>query len=109
MKQIITIFTASILLASCGGGTSKDAKAELAKLKTERSALDQKIKAIEAEFSKQNPRKATPVSVLSVQPSVFNSFIDVQSQILGDANVLATAQAPGVVNQVYVKVGQHVS
>lgn len=109
MKQILTILSASLLLASCGGGNAKDKSAELAKLKNERSALDQKIKAIEAEFSKQNPRKASPVSVVAVAPSVFNSFIDVQAQILGDANVLATAQAPGVVTQVYVKAGQHVS
>jgi membrane fusion protein, multidrug efflux system len=108
MKRISTLLAASILLASCGGEKKNTADAELAKLKQERSAIDIKIKKLEADAGKNNPRKATPVSVMELSPTVFNSFIEVQSQILGDENVLATPQAPGVVTHVNVKAGQHV-
>jgi len=109
MKRITTILAAAILLASCGGNNKNKKAEELAKLKSERAALDLKIKSLEAEEGKTNPRKATPVATMEVTPQVFNSFIEVQSQILGDENVLATPQAPGVVTHVNVKAGQHVS
>lgn len=109
MKRITTILAASVLLASCGGEKKGDKSAELAKLKSERASLDLKIKALEATEGKNNPRKATPVAAMEVNPSVFNSYIEVQSQILGDENVLATPQAPGVVTHVNVKAGQHVN
>lgn len=109
MKRITTILAASVLLASCGGEKKGDKSAELAKLKSERASLDLKIKALEATEGKNNPRKATPVAAMEVNPSVFNSYIEVQSQILGDENVLATPQAPGVVTNVNVKAGQHVN
>ncbi|MDI9320210.1 MAG: efflux RND transporter periplasmic adaptor subunit [Phycisphaerales bacterium] len=109
MKRITTILAASILLASCGGESKSKKAEELAKLKSERAALDLKIKTLEAAEGKNNPRKATPVATMEVIPQVFNSFIEVQSQILGDENVLATPQASGVVTHVNVKAGQHVS
>jgi membrane fusion protein (multidrug efflux system) len=64
MKQITTILAASILLASCGGEKKNSKEAELAKLKQERASIDSRIKAIEAEAGKNNPRKATPVTVM---------------------------------------------
>lgn len=109
MKRITTILAASVLLASCGDKKSSNKEAELAKLKKERSSIDAKIKALEAENNKNNPKKATPVSVMEVAPTVFNSYIEVQSSIVGDENVLATPQAPGVVTSVNVKAGQRVS
>lgn len=109
MKQITTIFAAALLFASCGDEKKGDSSAELAKLKSQRAALDVKIKAMEATEGKNNPRKATPVAVMTLEPAQFNAYVEVQSQILGGENVLATPQAPGVVTQVNVKSGQQVS
>jgi len=47
--------------------------------------------------------------VLTIKPSVFNAFIEVQSEIAGDQNVLASSQAPGTVKSIAVQVGNKVS
>jgi membrane fusion protein (multidrug efflux system) len=40
---------------------------------------------------------------------VFTSYIEVQSQVVGDENILATPQAPGMVTAVHVHAGQKVN
>lgn len=107
--SISILFLATLFLAACGGGENKGNKAEqLAKLKQQRSELDKKIKDLEAASALKSPKKATPVSVMEVTPQVFNSFIEVQSQIVGDENILATPQAPGTVTNILVHTGQKV-
>jgi len=109
MKRTVYLFIATLVLASCGGGKKADKNdAELAKLKKERSALDEKIQQLESKSS-DTTRKATPVSVMAVQPTDFKSYINVQSSITGDENVIATSQAPGIINGILVRVGQKVS
>ncbi len=98
------------MLSACGGGDKAGNKdQQLAKLKKERQEIDSKIQKLEAETGKNKTRKATPVSVVEVQPQKFNAFIEVQSQIAGDENVNAVPQMPGNVTNILVKVGQRVS
>lgn len=109
MKRSIVILLTTIVLASCGGEEKKgDAQAELAKLKKERMQLDKKITALEAEVRKDNPMASVPVSAITLQPTEFSSYIEVQAAVTGDENVLATPQAPGVVENIHVRTGQHV-
>ncbi|MGN6568993.1 MAG: efflux RND transporter periplasmic adaptor subunit [Flavipsychrobacter sp.] len=109
MKRTIYLLIATAVLASCGGGKKADkTEAELAKLKKERSALDEKIKALESKTA-DTSRKATPVSITTVEPTDFRSYINVQSSISGDENVTATPQAPGIIKNILVRVGQKVS
>ena len=105
MKRIIYLILPAIFFASCS--SKPDKAAELAKLKTERSELDLKIKALEA--NKTDSSKVTPVSVSVVQPIEFNSFVEVNSQISGDENVMATSRAPGTINSISVVTGQKVA
>jgi membrane fusion protein, multidrug efflux system len=109
MKRISILFIATLLIASCSNDKSKDKTAQLAKLKQERAILDIKIKELETAANKNTPKKATAVSVMAINTSDFTSYIDVQSQIVGDENVLATPQAPGTVTNVLVHSGQKVS
>lgn len=110
MKRSIILLLTTIILASCGGEEKQDNKAaELDKLKKERTQLDAKISKLEAEVLKDNPDKATPVGVTAMQPTDFNSYIEVQAGVSGDENINATPQAPGVVKSVSVRSGQHVS
>lgn len=109
MKHTLYILLATTILASCGGGEKKGNKTEeLAKLKKERAELDKKITALEGEVNKNAPAKPVPVSILEVQPENFAATIDVTSSILGDAYVLASPQASGIVTAIYVTPGQRV-
>lgn len=110
MKRAVYLLITSAILASCGGGEGGGNKQEqLAKLKKDRMELDVKIRTLETEVGKTGPQKATPVGVMALQPQPFSSFIEVQSQITGDENVVASSQAPGIVTRILVKEGQHVS
>jgi membrane fusion protein (multidrug efflux system) len=108
MKSLIYLLVPAMILASCGGKNTNKTE-ELTKLKKERADLDVKIKAMEGAGGEKKEMKATPVSVAEMQPVVFYGTVEVQAQITGDANVVATAKAPGTVNSVLVQVGQHVS
>lgn len=109
MKRSIIILIATVALAACGGDQSGNSEKELADLKKEREALDEKINKLEAEVLKNKPADAVPVTVLNLTPSDFKSYIEVQAAVSGDENVLATSQAPGTVNNIHVRPGQRVS
>jgi len=108
MKPLIYLLIPAIIFASCSG-TKPDKATELAKLKSERADIDLKIKNLEAGTKDSATVKITPVSVTDVQPTDFNAYVEVQSQIAGDENVLAGSLAPGTVKSILVQVGQRVS
>ena len=105
MKQLFYLLIPVMIFASCGQNTNKEE--ELANLKKKRGDIDLKIKALEA--GKKDSVQVIPVSVSEVQPVDFNAYIEVQSQIAGDENILATSQMPGIVKSISVHVGQKVS
>lgn len=109
MKRIITIIITSAVLASCGGGDKKSASSpeELARLKKERAALDEKIKNLEGKVV-DTTRQVTAVSVAAAQPAPFYAFVEVQSQITGDENTNATPQMSGTISSILVAPGQRV-
>lgn len=109
MKRSVYLLIATIILASCGGGEGGNPQEQLAKLKKERADLDMKIQKLELEANKNQPQKATPVSVVTVQPGKFSAYIEVQSQVAGDENVTAGPQQPGTVTSILVRPGQRVS
>jgi len=112
MKRTVYLLITSLILASCGGGQkgkSANTAEELTKLKKERATLDEKIQKLEAAPGSDSAKKVVPVSILEMQPTEFNSYVEVQAQVNGDQNVNATPQAPGIIKQLLVKVGQHVS
>lgn len=110
MKTTIALVSTVLLLASCGGGGNQGANSaeKLTKLKQQRAELDQQIKALETEASKNRPAKATPVTVMEITPGAFNAYVEVQAAIQSDENIMATPQAPGTVTKVLVKTGQRV-
>lgn len=109
MRHSIFLLITILVLASCGGGDKKtDNSVELTKLKQERANLDAKIAKMEAENNKNNPGKATAVTVLTLEPTNFNAYVEVQAAVNGEQNVLASPQAPGIVQNIMVRPGQHV-
>ena len=107
MKRITYLLLATGLLASCGGSKTETKTEQLVKLKAERSKLDEDIRKLESGIV-DTSRKATPVSVITVAPQHFSAFVEVQAQIAGDANVVATPKAPGTVTSIRVQPGQRV-
>jgi RND family efflux transporter MFP subunit len=105
MKKIIVVVIASSLLFAC----KQEKQKSLSTLKAERAALDEQIKAIEAKETSNKVRKSTDVSIMSITPTAFVANIDIQAQVTGEQNVLASPQAPGTVTKIFVKPGQHVS
>lgn len=107
MKRTLYILLSAAVLASCGD--KKDNKQEqLLKLKKERAALDQKINELEAVVGKTNPQKATAISITKLETQPFSATIDVQAQVTGQEDVVASSQAPGIVKKVLVHNGQRV-
>lgn len=106
MKRLIYLIIPAMILASCGGDGGNKAE-QLVKLKKQRSEIDAKIKELEA--GKKDSGKVTPVSVMAVEQTVFNGNIEVQSEVTGDENVVATSQMGGIVKSISVHTGQKVS
>ncbi len=107
MKRLFYLLIPAVLFASCGG-EKKDKAAELVELKKQRNALDLKIKALEGPES-DSSKKPIPVTTMQVQTTDFVATINVQSQVTSDQNIYASPQAPGIVNNVLVHAGEHVS
>lgn len=108
MKQIFAIFTAVVLLASCG---QPDPKAELAKLKAEKTQIEEKIKALEEEIAKTDTTKAGKIKdviVTAIAPSSFKHYIDVQGIVDADENVSIMPTMAGNVTKIYVNEGDNV-
>lgn len=99
-----------VFFAACGSDskTDKDAN-ELAKLKNEQKALQDKIKALEAKAGPQkNIQRKVPVYVTSMTPSYFATYIDVQGKVDVEEVVNAIPETPGIISAILVKPGQMV-
>lgn len=105
MRRLIYLLIPAMIFASCGG--TKDKATQLADLKKQRGEIDLKIKALEAGTT--DSTKVTPVSVITLAPENFNAYVEVQSAITGDENIVATPKAAGTVSSILVQVGQKVS
>jgi membrane fusion protein, multidrug efflux system len=106
MKRLFYLLVPAIVFASCGGNSSKPG--DLTAMKKQRDELDAKIKTMEAGKPDTSGARTTAVSVTEVQPTDFNGFVEVQSQINGDENIMASPKAPGTVQRILVQPGQHV-
>ncbi|GAB3944384.1 efflux RND transporter periplasmic adaptor subunit [Spirosoma harenae] len=104
------------LLAACSGEKKSDLETkreELSELKTQQGELNTKIKALEAELTKLDPKKQEDVRVkdVTVAPltaSTFKHFVELQGTIDAKNNVQVSPKSGGVVTAVYVKEGDNV-
>ena len=106
MKKLVYL-SAIAIIAACG--KPKDKKAELEQLRKQRSELDAKIAKLETETGGKTPQRVAEVGVLTIAPSTFTSYIEIQGTVDADENVMANAQAPGVLTSIKVVPGQRVS
>ncbi|MDB5234070.1 MAG: transporter [Hymenobacter sp.] len=98
----------TLLLASCGGSSSKDPKAQLAKLKSEQAATQAKITELEAKTGGPATVAPTPVSVMNAKPQSFKSFLEVQGRVDFDQNATVGSRAAGSLTSIRVQRGDQV-
>lgn len=115
-KNILSLLTAAILLASCSG-EKKDAvaekKEELAKLKSGQAETEKKIKALEIEIAKLDPKKAgqakiKAVTVATLNPETFKHYVELQGSVDAKSSALITPKSGGAITAMYVKEGDYV-
>jgi membrane fusion protein, multidrug efflux system len=110
MKSKVLIAALTLLAVSC---TQPDKKAELEKLRKEKSDLEARIATLEEELKKSGAdsslEKTIQVTALPVTPQVFKTYIEVQGRVDADENVSLSSGMPGTITQINVKVGDEVS
>lgn len=106
MKKIIFFSLCALLLASCG--QNKDKKAELSQLKKDQADLNTKIAKLESEIGNKQDKIYKEVSVVDVTASTFKNYIEIQGKVDAEQNVQVNAQAPGVITNIFVGIGQQV-
>jgi membrane fusion protein (multidrug efflux system) len=109
-SQVIVTILVVLLLAVC---RPRDKQAELARLETQREAIDKRIEQLKEEIAKNNgtPREEALayVRAAEVRLAPFRHFIQVQGTVESDNNILVPAQANGVVKRIFVRQGDRVS
>lgn len=109
MKNKLLYISMATLMMACGG---TDKKAELEKLKSQKSEIESKISTIEEEVAKSdttNKEKATEVIAMALTPQTFKTYIEIQGRIDADENVSLSTETPGTITNINVKVGDQVS
>jgi len=116
MKNVLIVFTATLVLYACGNGakdekgTLTDKKTKLEKLRSDRDKLDAQIKSLQEEIAKvdtsasMNEGKLVAATPIVEQP--FEHFIDLQGHVDADNISYVTPRGtPGQVKALYIKNG----
>jgi membrane fusion protein (multidrug efflux system) len=109
MKNKLLYISIATLMMACG---APDKKAELEKLKKDKSALETKITALEEALAKTDTtkkEKSTEVVAMALTPQTFRTYIEIQGRIDADENVALSSEMPGTVTKINVKVGEQVT
>jgi membrane fusion protein (multidrug efflux system) len=109
MKNILILLMAASVVISCSSGNGTDKKTELANLKKEAGALQDKISRLEEELKDSTADDAKQVAITAMKPAAFEHYIEVQARVDGDENVNVSPEMPGTVVRVLVNAGDHVS
>lgn len=104
------------LVAACSQEKPNDLQGkrdELTQLKSQQTELNAKIKTLEGELTKLDPKKAEEarvkeVSVAPLSAGTFKHFVELQGTIDAKNNVQVSPKSGGVVTAVYVREGDNV-
>lgn len=106
MKKILFLIGVMAFMASCGNSDNKQAKLE--NLKKEHDRIATEIAALENELNPGGTVAALMVMVDTIQPVLFEHFIEVQGRVDGTENVAVSPRTPGVVTRILVDEGEYV-
>ncbi len=93
---------------------SSNKQDQLSALKKKHDILTEQIKTLEAEIASSDTTfketvNSLKVAVKEMKPGIFNHFIEVQGKLDGEENLGVSAQVPGTVEAVYVRMGDKVT
>ena len=120
MKSYYAIALMVSLLMACSGEKNQKSgsdlqskRKDLADLKAQQAELTTKIRALETDVTKLDPKKADEarikdVAVSPVTATTFRHFVELQGTIDAKNNVQVSPKSGGVVTAVYVKEGDNV-
>ncbi|QIP11447.1 efflux RND transporter periplasmic adaptor subunit [Spirosoma aureum] len=116
MKAYYAIALATSLLIACSQEKKSDLQGkrdELAELKKQETELATKIKTLEGDLAKLEPKKeeearVKDVTVAPVSATTFRHFVELQGTIDAKNNVQVSPKSGGVITAVYVKEGDNV-
>ncbi len=122
MKNILSIVTIALVIASCGGDKGVPSvesiieKGNLEELKTKKDELKAEITALNAQVAQLDEvlekndtiQNETLVTALTIKDTVFNHFIEVQGNVETKQNVVVYPEYQGTLTSVLVKEGQRV-
>jgi len=102
--------TLLVTLAAACGQPQEDPKSELARLRTEYSAMGQRIRELEQAVaaSDSSLMSGKAVVVQALQPALFTYYLETQAGVESEENIMLSSRAPGLVTHVYVREGEAV-
>jgi len=102
-KSNVILIAFAISILSCGNNLEK-LKKERADLSKEVADLNQKLESIDAEIEKLEPsiEEAILVSSQNMQESIFEHFVDLQSSVKTDQDVIIYPEFAGTL-KLYVR------
>jgi membrane fusion protein (multidrug efflux system) len=116
LQQITFLFLLVTIAASCGNSDNSPLakkKDELAKLKSDRKTLNDKILKLEGEIALLDSNSANSkgklVSIKSMEAQAFTNYIEIMGKIDADQNTNVSCEIPGTLQKINVVVGQSVS
>lgn len=123
MKNILTLLTISIILASCGGDPGKKSADEVisegnlenirikrSEIKAKQSEIQNELKKLDDAIKALDKRdNSALVTTLTVSDTLFRHFIEIQGNVTTKLNVIIYPEFQGTLTRVLVKEGDRVS
>ncbi len=109
--KYLALLGLGLLLSACGPSGDE---ARLARLEREREALTEKIETLKQKIAQKGGTaakrtKAMNVEISPVEKGLFQHFIQVQGMVESDNNIMVAPQSSGLVEKIYVSVGDSVN
>jgi len=101
-----------LTLAACSAKTDDSPEAkrqQLAKYKSERQELDEKIMKLENELDASKEFEYINIKTQNIEAQLFEHFIEVTGNVEADQEVNVSPEGSGIIKEILVKEGQYVS
>lgn len=109
MKKVLIFSVLTVLFFSC---SQPDKKQQLAELKKKQQEIAAQISQLETELVTSGvsigKKESKPVEIITIAPSNFDHYIEIQGTVKADDEVIVPSEMPGTIKKVNVKEGDFV-